>query len=174
MSQNQKKKKRREEGSKSIGQLQGAPWPAPTLTLRLVADLVAGSNPDTILGPSSYPETLVAIAPVQYVGRGQQNGWPCCAVRRARGSSMTNQGSNNRSNNKQREHSGSHRRLAPPPSHNQPHHKKTVMRTLDLDTWIVPGQIPIGKPPPGSGKQIQTSRYRGVDLKTAHTFHTVI
>ena len=24
---------------------------------------------------------------------------------------------------------------------------------LDLDTWIVPGQIPTGKPPPGSGKQ---------------------
>ena len=22
---------------------------------------------------------------------------------------------------------------------------------LDLDTWIVPGQIPAGKPPPGSG-----------------------
>ena len=35
---------------------------------------------------------------------------------------------------------------------------------VDLDTWIVPGQIPTGKPLPGSGKQLQTSRYRGVDL----------
>ena len=35
---------------------------------------------------------------------------------------------------------------------------------LDLDTWIVPGEILTGKPPPGSGKQLQTSRYRGVDI----------
>ena len=28
---------------------------------------------------------------------------------------------------------------------------------LDRDTWIDPGQILTGKPPPGSGKQLQTS-----------------
>ena len=32
---------------------------------------------------------------------------------------------------------------------------------LDLDTWIVPGQILTGKPPPGSGNSCKTSRYGG-------------
>ena len=44
---------------------------------------------------------------------------------------------------------------------------------LDLDTWIVPGQILTGKPPSGSGKQLQTSRYRVVDIShgSQHPIH---
>ena len=45
---------------------------------------------------------------------------------------------------------------------------------LDLDTWIVPGQILTGKPPPGSGSQLQTSRYRGVDLSRSSQHPTAI
>ena len=45
---------------------------------------------------------------------------------------------------------------------------------LDLDTWIVPGQILTGKPPPGSGKQLQTSRYQGVDLSRSSQHPTAI
>ena len=41
---------------------------------------------------------------------------------------------------------------------------------LDLDTWVVPGQFPTSRPPLGSGKQLQTGRYRGVDLsRSSHT-----
>ena len=41
---------------------------------------------------------------------------------------------------------------------------------LDRDTWIVSGQIPTDQPPPGSGKQLQTSRYRGVVLSAIFIF----
>ena len=40
---------------------------------------------------------------------------------------------------------------------------------LDLDTWIVPGQIR-----KGVGKQIHTSRYRGVDLSRSSQHPTAI
>ena len=45
---------------------------------------------------------------------------------------------------------------------------------LDLDTWIVPGQILTGKPPPESGKQLQTSWYQGVDLSRSTRHPTAI
>ena len=34
---------------------------------------------------------------------------------------------------------------------------------LDLDTWIVPGQILMGKPPPGASSSYKLSRYQFID-----------
>ena len=59
-------------------------------------------------------------------------------------------------------------------SYRSPTHYSYTAFTRDLGTRIVPGQVHVGKPPPGAGSQLQTRRRRMLMSAVAHNNPTAI